>query len=86
MDRLGPAGCREQRNKIIGWLRAASKLATWSQTLTAATKGIGIIPANHWSDPLPWIVDEAIRRADEKQSTDRSCSHGLHRPESDVRP
>ena len=66
MDRLGPAGCRKDRDKIIGWLRDAKKLATWKQTYAASTKAVSIIPVGSWGDPIPWLVDEAIRLADEK--------------------
>ena len=69
MNRWGMA-CREPQNRaaIIQRLREAKKLTSWAAQLKAATKAVAIIPPEHWSDPIPWIVDEAIRRAEARSA------------------
>ena len=70
MNRWSVAGCREPQNRaaIIQRLREAKKLTSWAAQLKAATKAVAIIPPEHWHDPIPWIVDESIRRAEAKSA------------------
>lgn len=63
MDRWGVAGCREHRAEIIGWLEEEKSGFGVAGLLTAGIKAA-------WNGlPLTvgGLVDEAIRRAEEKQ-------------------
>ena len=69
MNRRGVQGCKDTRVEIIGWFREAEKQAGWLAKWSKAPQAMRIIPARHWpplGDPIPWIVDEAIRRAEAK--------------------
>ena len=71
MNRRGVQGCRDTRDQIIDWFREAEKAKSWLSKWSAAPKAMLIIPIRHWpplGDPIPWIVDEAIRRAEAKQA------------------
>lgn len=64
MDAWGPTGCRAHRAEILIHLREQFRKATWKTKLAAATKAIRIgLPINPL-DPLGWLVDESIRRAE----------------------
>lgn len=69
MDGWGVDGCRQRRDEIVGWLREGYAAAGWLDRLRAAGKALarGI----NWSDPLGWLVDEAIRRAEAQSASVR---------------
>jgi hypothetical protein len=69
MNAWGVVGCRKHRDQIVGWLREASRQAGWRTKLAAATKAASIVPPEHWLDPIPWLVDEAIRRGGPQPTT-----------------
>jgi hypothetical protein len=52
MDAWGPAGCREHRAEIVGWLEEGAARWGWAAMLAAKVA------------PLGWLIDEAIRRAE----------------------
>lgn len=65
MDSWGVAGCRERRAEILAWLTDAREKAGWRVTLAAGLRALsGAIEGLDLRDPLGWLVDEAIRRAD----------------------
>jgi hypothetical protein len=71
MNRRGVQGCRGTREEIIGWFREAESKTGWLAKWSKAPKAMTIIPVRHWpplGDPIPWIVDESIRRAEAKQA------------------
>ncbi len=63
MNEWGADGCRTHRATIVGWLREAAGKTSWLSKLAATPKAATVIPAGHWTDPIPWLVDEAIRLA-----------------------
>lgn len=69
MDVWGVAGCRERRSEIVGWLAEQRRSRGWGATLAAATRALVFGAAFRLSfvDPLGSLVDEAIRRAEEKE-------------------
>jgi len=64
MDRWGVAGCLKNRAEIVRWLRAAASLTNFYAKIMATPKAMAVIPPAHWLDPISWLVDESIRRAD----------------------
>lgn len=68
MDQWGVAGCREHRDEIIGWMRSGQERWKWKDKLAAAAKAVttGLAFKLDWSDPFPSLIDEAIRRAEER--------------------
>jgi hypothetical protein len=64
MDKWRAAGCRRRRAEIVAWLRETATRTSWTAKLLKAPKAATIIPAIHWVDPIPWLVDEAIRRSE----------------------
>ena len=66
MNTWGVAGCRENRETIVGWFREASEKTGWVKKLLAAPRAAMKIPARHWIDVPGWLTDEAIRRAEGK--------------------
>ncbi len=71
MNLCGVQGCKDTREEIIGWFREAEAKTGWLSKWSKAPKAMTIIPVRHWpplGDPIPWIVDEAIRRAEVKQA------------------
>lgn len=67
MDVWGPVGCRENRETIVGWMRAGHERWGWKDKLAAAAKAVttGLVFVLDWSDPFPSLVDESIHRAEE---------------------
>jgi hypothetical protein len=55
MNLWGVAGCQENRDMIIGWLH--DQAGTFERLLLKIV------------DPVPWLVDEAIKRAESKAAT-----------------
>ncbi len=70
MDEWGVAGCRDNRETIIGWMREGQGRWGWKDKLAASAKAVftGLAFQLDWSDPFPSLIDEAIRRADAKHS------------------
>ena len=65
MDRWGVDGCRERRTEIVNWLDEAQAKKSWAAKLMIGVKAV----AKGWvnvTDPIGSLVDEAIRRAEEK--------------------
>lgn len=73
MDAWGVPGCREHRQEIVGWLEESRDRYGWSGRLTAGLKSLttGLVFRIRLSDPLGSLIDEAIRRAGEKESASR---------------
>lgn len=67
MNLWGVAGCREHFDTIVDWVRKEYKAASLKEKLTAALKalGAGLAFTIDWTDPIPSLVTEAIRRAEE---------------------
>jgi hypothetical protein len=65
MDYWGVAGCRENRDTIVEWMRAGQDKWGWTAKLRAAANAVttGLAFQLDWSDPFPSLIDEAIRRA-----------------------
>lgn len=65
MNDWGPDGCLERREEIVGWLReGAAEYTRWEWQLAALLSvKAGLTFRLKWSDPLPSLVDLAIRRA-----------------------
>lgn len=70
MNAWGPGGCREHRSEIVAHLRAAYKDLDWS----SAAKAVAAGALAAWSlklnpiDPLGSLVDEAIRRSENRDA------------------
>ena len=66
MDLWGVAECREHRAEIVGWLKDGAAKFTRKQKRAAAWKMLatGLAFKVNWLDPLPGLVEEAIRRAE----------------------
>lgn len=67
MDLLGVEGCRRRFDDIVGWMREAQDKYSWGDRLKAAGNAAasGLAFKVNWLDPLPGLVEEAIRRAEE---------------------
>lgn len=68
MNKWGPSRCRENRERIVGWLREASEKTEWLTSLRAGWAAVasGLVLQMDWADPLGWLVDESIKRAEER--------------------
>lgn len=64
------AGCKENRETIIGWLRDGQVKWGWRDRMVAMAKAVasGIAFKLNPLDPMPGMVDEAIRRAELKEA------------------
>lgn len=69
MNRWGVEDCKENRAVIIGWLREAYDTTTWLERRKSelAALATGLAFKINWLDPIPSLVDEAIRRAESNQ-------------------
>lgn len=69
MDLWGVEGCKENRETIIGWMKDGQKRWGWKDKVAAATKAVlsGLAFKLNVVDPYPGLIDEAIRRAEEKE-------------------
>lgn len=69
MNNLGVEGCRAKRDEIAGWLREGSSAWGWREKLAAAASAVaqGLAFRLNVLDPYPGLVDEAIRRAAERE-------------------
>lgn len=72
MDKWGVDGCKRYRDEIVGWLKEGQTRWGWKEKLAIAAKAVttGLAFSLSLLDPIPGLVDEAIRRAEEKENTD----------------
>jgi len=66
MDQWGVAGCRENFDKIVGWMRDGATRWGWSARLLAGAKAVtsGLAREINWVDPFPSLIQLAIERAE----------------------
>ena len=73
MDGWGIEGCRDNREAILERLRQRYKETSWKTALNAAFQSV--VTGNVWGmdvlNPIEWLVDEAIRRAEQEVSESR---------------
>jgi len=69
MNELGPQGCKDNRDKLLKLMRKNQKKYGWYDYLKAGTNMIvlGWIFKLNPLDPLPNLLDEAIRLAEQAQ-------------------
>ncbi len=69
MDLWGVDGCVARRDEIVGWMRDGQGRWGWKDKLSAAAKAVtsGLAFKLDLLDPFPSLIDEAIRRAEQKQ-------------------
>lgn len=65
MDQWGVAGCRENFDTIVGWMRDGATRWGWAARLKAGAKAVtsGLAREINWSDPFPSLITLAIERA-----------------------
>lgn len=70
MDQWGPSGCRLRKDQILAHLRQAQARAGWLAKLKAAGLAVasGLALRLDPLDPAPGLLDEAIRRAEQKEA------------------
>jgi hypothetical protein len=68
MNIWGIEGCKTNREKIIAWLQTEKSKRSWSEKILAGYHAIslGLAIKLNPIDPIPGLVDEAIRRAEDK--------------------
>lgn len=68
MDAWGVKGCRENLHILVDWLKREQVKLGWLQTIKAGTKALtnGLVFALNPIDPVPGLIEEAIRRAEAK--------------------
>jgi len=76
MDVWGPDGCREHFSEIVTSLEEDAKKYSWRQHVRAARKAVltDLVFKVNPFNPMPDFVLEAIRRAEEKSSSQCSLS------------
>ncbi len=69
MDEWAVEGCRAHFDEIVGWMREGQGKWGWKDKLTAAANAVktGLAFKLNWSDPFPGLIEEAIRRAAERE-------------------
>lgn len=69
MNSLGPQGCREQYNKLLGLMKKNQKKYGWSTYLRAGANAVllGWIFKLNPLDPLPGLLNKAIELAEQDQ-------------------
>lgn len=74
MNAWGCDGCRQRRAEIVQRLEQQQRAAGWSVTAKAAGMALvsGIAFEIDLTDPLGWLVDEAVRRAEAAEK----CGNG----------
>lgn len=65
MNLWGVSGCEANFDIIVGWMREAYDLTSWSERTTAAARALatGLAFQLDWRDPPPSLVRLAIARA-----------------------
>lgn len=68
MDSLGPAGCRQNKEKLLGLMRENQDKYGWGTYLRAGFNAVrtGWVFKLNPLDPLPQLFDEAIRLAEQQ--------------------
>ncbi len=66
MNRIGPQGCREQKEIIVKKLNESRELVSWSTMIRAGVAAVksGLAFKLNPLDPIGSLVDEAIRLAE----------------------
>lgn len=69
MNLWGVAGCKANRETIIGWMKDGAPNWGWLDQMKAAARAVttGLAFQVSWTDPFPGIVDLSIQRAEEKE-------------------
>jgi hypothetical protein len=67
MDKWGIAGCKANRETIIGWLREGAPRWNWTEHIAKIPTAVmsGLAFKINRNDPFPGIVDECIRLAEQ---------------------
>jgi hypothetical protein len=67
MDEWSVEGCKANLHTIVGWLKDGAPRWKWDQKIAAGWKAVtkGLL-RSLWGDPYRRLVEEAIRRAEEK--------------------
>ena len=70
MNVWGVDGCRKNFDTIVGWMNEQYRGVTWGQWSLAATKALssGLIFSLNLLDPCRSIVEEALRRSEERSN------------------
>jgi hypothetical protein len=70
MDAWGVAGCRRNFHAVVGFLKDGAERWGWAAAFAKAALHplalVSLAMRVNWTDPLPGIVTESIRRAEEK--------------------
>lgn len=76
MNEWGAKECRARREEIVGWLREKAAITSMEDWFCAAVLAVksGIAFRLNWLDPLPSLVDEAIRRSEAKHVHCQRCA------------
>lgn len=66
MNTWGVQGCRDNFDTIVGWLRESEETLGWVEKIKAAAMAVtsGLAFKINWDDPIPDLINEAIRRAE----------------------
>lgn len=69
MDSLGPAGCRQNKEKLLKLMRKNQDKYGWGSYLKAGFNAVrtGWVFKLNPLDPLPQLFDEAVRLAEQNQ-------------------
>lgn len=72
MDAWGPEGCRKNFDIIVKWMQEGAPNWGWLAYLSAAANAVatGLAFKINPTDPFPGIVEQAIKRAEEKEGVE----------------
>ena len=72
MNALGPVGCRRERADLVAQMRTNASAYGWGAVAIAAGRAVvtGLVLHINPLDPYGSLLDEAIRRADEKPKSE----------------
>lgn len=95
MNRLGPAGCRRERPRLVAAMRQNAQSYGWTTVATAAATAVGNAVTAVLDGRRPWLpdpldpygscLDEAVRRAESDVSNLQSPISNLKSPISNRR-
>ena len=76
MDRLGVAGCRAQRDRLLSVIRQNYQQVTSAEKVMAAARAVssGLALTINPLDPVGSLFDEAVRRAEAAESNPSSAA------------
>jgi len=76
MDAWGVAGCRENKNTIVQWMREGQATWGWMDRITAAARAVhtGLALRISWVDPWPDIIDLCIEQAEQKEQANADAA------------